>query len=249
MNQSSSWLLPQTHPILANDEVHIWLAALDQLRARAPSFLEILAPDERDRAGKFHFEKDRVRYILSRGILRTILARYLQSDAAHLRFDYNAYGKPSLRGGRGVSPSLRFNLSHSHELALYAFTLQREVGLDVEFMRDDFVCEEIAGRFFSEHEVSTLRALPASQRTKGFFNCWTRKEAYVKARGQGLSLPLDSFDVSLAPGEPAALLSVRDGTGEILHWALQELNLTSGYVAAVAVEGVGWQLRCWQWSE
>jgi 4'-phosphopantetheinyl transferase len=248
MNQSSSWLLPQTHPVLANDEVHIWLAALDQLRARAPSFLEILAPDERDRAGRFHFEKDRVRFILTRGILRTILARYLQSDAAHLSFDYNAYGKPSLAGSGEVSSSLRFNLSHSHELALYAFTLQREVGLDVEFMREDFACEEIAERFFSEREVATLLALPASQRTEGFFNCWTRKEAYVKARGQGLSLPLDSFDVSLAPGEPAALLSVRDGTGETQRWRLQELNPAAGYIAAAAIEGSGWRLSCWQWS-
>jgi 4'-phosphopantetheinyl transferase len=248
MNQSSSWPSPQMHPALASDEVHIWLAHLNQLEDRAPSFLEILAPDERDRASRFHFEKDRVRFILTRGILRTILARYLQSDAAHLSFDYNAYGKPSLAGRAGDAPALHFNLSHAHELALYAFTLQREVGLDLEFIRHDFDCEEIAARFFSEREVAMLCALPASQRVQGFFNCWTRKEAYVKARGQGLSLPLDSFDVSLVPGRPAALLSVSDGTGETQRWRLQELNPAAGYVAAVVVEGIGWRLRCWQWS-
>jgi 4'-phosphopantetheinyl transferase len=133
-------------------------------------------------------------------------------------------------------------------MALYAFTLQREVGLDLEFMRHDFACEEIAARFFSEREVAMLSALPVSQRVQGFFNCWTRKEAYIKARGVGLSLPLNSFDVSLAPEEPAALLSVSDGTGETQRWRLQELNPAAGYVAAVAVEGIGWRLRCWQWS-
>lgn len=248
MNQSSSWQSPQTHPALASDEVHIWLAHLNQLEAKAQSFLETLAPDERDRAGRFHFEKDRVRFILTRGILRKILARYLQSDAALLRFDYNAYGKPSLAGRKGSAPALHFNLSHAHEIALYAFTLQREVGIDIEFIRNDFACEEIAGRFFSEREVEMLRALPVRQQTEGFFNCWTRKEAYVKARGQGLSLPLDRFDVSLAPGEPATLLFVRDGISETQRWGLQELNPAAGYVAAVAVEGSGWQLLCWQWS-
>lgn len=236
------------HPALASNEVHIWLAHLNQLEARAQSFLEILAPDERERAGRFHFEKDRVRFILTRGILRTLLARYLHRDAARLSFDYNAYGKPSLAGSAGDAPALHFNLSHAHEIALYAFTLQREVGLDLEFIRHDFAGEEIAARFFSEREIAMLRALPVSQRVQGFFNCWTRKEAYVKARGQGLSLPLDSFDVSLAPGEPAALLSVRDGTGETRRWRLQELNPAAGYVAAVAVAGIGWRLRCWQWS-
>ena len=236
------------HPTLASDEVHVWLAHLNQLEANTQSFVEILAPDERDRAGRFHFEKDRVRFIQTRGILRTILARYLQSDAAHLSFDYNAYGKPSLAGQEGRAPALHFNLSHAHEMALYAFTLQREVGIDIEFIRNDFDCEEIAGRFFSKREVEMLRSLPVRQRTEGFFNCWTRKEAYVKARGQGLSLTLDRFDVSLAPGEPATLLSVRDKIGETQHWVLQELNPAAGYVAAVAVEGSGWQLFCWQCS-
>ena len=244
---TSSWLTPQDHPLLAKDEVHIWLARLDQWEPEAQYFLASLSPDERRRAERFHFQQHRVRFITARYILRTLLGRYLQLKPEQLRFDYNAYGKPSLAGGEDQT-ALRFNLSHAHELALYAFARDREVGLDLEYIRHDFACEEIAEHFFSDREVAALRALPANQRREAFFNCWTRKEAYVKALGEGLSVALDGFDVSLAPGEPAALLSVRDKTEQWLHWSLRELTPGAGYVAAVAVEGGGWKLKCWQWS-
>ena len=165
-----------------------------------------------------------------------------------LRFNYNSWGKPSLseqQGGLGP----RFNVSHSHELALYGFTRNREIGLDIEYMREDMAGEQIAERFFSRAEVETLRTLPASQQTVAFFNCWTRKEAYLKARGQGLTLPLDDFDVSLSPGQPAQLLSVKSGPQELSRWSLKELQPGQGYVAAVAVEGSDYQLRYMQWVE
>jgi 4'-phosphopantetheinyl transferase len=246
---NSSALQSPSHPTLADDYVHVWQARLNQHESDATPFLRILSPDERARAERFHFQKDRVRFILARGILRTLLARYLDSDPARFRFDYNAYGKPKLTGDISASArSLRFNLSHAHELALYAFTLRREVGIDVEFIREDFAGEGIAERFFSEREIASLRALSQSQHVEGFFNCWTRKEAYIKARGEGLSLPLDRFDVSLAPGESAALLCVRDETEELQRWRLQALTPEAGYAAALAVEGFDWQLRCWQWT-
>ncbi len=138
-------------------------------------------------------------------------------------------------------------MSHSHGVALYAVTRDREVGIDLEFIRRDLEVEQIAERFFSRRETATLRALPTALREYAFFLCWTRKEAYIKARGEGLSLPLDQFDVSLIPGEPAALLSTQPDSDEALRWSLQELTLASGYVAALAVEGRGWSLSCWQW--
>jgi 4'-phosphopantetheinyl transferase len=132
-------------------------------------------------------------------------------------------------------------------VALYAVARGREIGIDLEFMRCDLEVEEIAERFFSRRETATLRALPTDLRKYAFFLCWTRKEAYIKARGEGLSLPLNQFDVSLIPGEPAALLSAQPDSDEALRWSLHEMTIASGYVAALAVEGRGWSLSCWQW--
>jgi len=149
--------------------------------------------------------------------------------------------------GESGGDAIRFNMSHSHGEALYAVTRGREIGIDLEFIRCDLEVEQIAERFFSQCEIATLRALPVSLRKHAFFLCWTRKEAYIKARGQGLSLPLDQFDVSLIPGEPSALLSTQPDSDEALRWSLQELTPAPGYAAALAVEGRGWSLSCWQW--
>jgi 4'-phosphopantetheinyl transferase len=217
-------------------DVHVWRVVLDQPAIRLQSLWEQLAPEERDRAARFHFPKDRDRFVAARGLLRVILGAYLGVDPAGLRFTKNAYGKPALAEQRGPD-DLRFNLSHSHELVLYAITRGREVGIDVEWMRPDLADEEIAARFFSPREVAALRALPEPQRLEAFFNCWTRKEAFIKARGEGLSLPLDEFDVSLAPGEPAALLGTCWDPHEAGRWSLRALSPGPGYAAALAVEG------------
>jgi 4'-phosphopantetheinyl transferase len=132
-------------------------------------------------------------------------------------------------------------------VALYAVTRAREVGIDVELIRSDLKIEQIAERFFSHHEIATLRALPTELRQSAFFRCWTRKEAYIKATGKGLSLPLDQFEVSLTPGEPAALLSTQPDPNEAQRWSLRELTPAPGYAAALAVEGHGWCLACWDW--
>jgi 4'-phosphopantetheinyl transferase len=198
-----------------------------------------------ERAGRFHFARDRDHYTVARAVLRDILGRYLGLAPASLRFKYNPFGKPSLDdGARGV----RFNLSHSGGIALYAVALGREVGVDVEQLKDEMDCGGVAERFFSPSEVAALRTLPPEAQKRAFFDCWTRKEAYVKARGDGLSLPLDSFDVSVAPGEPAALLRTRDDACEASRWTLRELSTEPGYAAALAVEGRDWRLRCWRWE-
>jgi 4'-phosphopantetheinyl transferase len=257
--QDSCWCDAPARLKLDNDEVHVWRAMLGVPEPVLESFLTTLSPDERTKAERFCFPRDRDRSIAARAVLRLILSRYLDVKPAHLRFCYNPFGKPALTGEPGAD-ALHFNMSHSGELALYAVTREHEIGVDVEHVREDFASEQIAKRFFSPSEVAMLHALPLNMRTRGFFNCWTRKEAYIKARGEGLSLPLDWFDVSLTPGEPAALLRVGDGKAEVedeiagdgkleaSRWSLRELSPGPSYAAAIAVQGYGWQLRCWQWT-
>ncbi len=242
------WCAPPDTLVLARDEVHVWRAFLDQPKPRCQRFLRTLAADERARAARFYFEKDREHFIVARGVLRTILGRYLSRVPQCLVFRYGAYGKPAL-AGETDSDAIRFNATHSDGVALYAVTRGREVGIDLERIRFDLAAMEIAERFFSPREVATLRTLPTEAQSQAFFRCWTRKEAYIKARGEGFSLTLDQFDVSLAPREPAALLGTQRGPSETSRWFLQELPLAPDYVAALAVEGRGWRLACWQWPD
>jgi 4'-phosphopantetheinyl transferase len=212
--------------------------------AQVRSLWDTLTADERQRAERFLFEKDRTHFVVARGLLRVLLGRYLRQDSPHLRFTYGPHGKPALATDTDRM-SLCFNVSHSHGLALYAITRGREVGVDVERIRPEIAQEKIAERFFSPREVTVLRALPTPLQAPAFFACWTRKEAYIKAKGDGLTLPLDQFDVSLAPGEPAALLHTAWDPQEAAGWALQDLAPASGYRAAVAVAGHAWRLTCW----
>jgi 4'-phosphopantetheinyl transferase len=211
--------------------------------------VETLAPDECLRAERFHFERDRRRFIVGRGVLRTILGRYLGLEPNHLQFCYGPRGKPAL-AGISTRPNawLCFNLAHSQNLALYAVTCERELGVDIECIHAIPDAEQIAARYFSAHENAGLRSLPANQKQEAFFNCWTRKEAYIKAIGDGLAQPLAEFDVALAPGEPARLLRIKDNAQAAARWSIQALTPAPGYVAALAVKGHDWQLKCWQWS-
>ncbi len=247
-NFDHAWRLPQKGILLPDDEVHTWRASLDQPPSRVRGFLDTLAPEEKERAQRFHFQKDRDHFVVARGLVRTILALYLNLEPHQLGFRYNSYGKPCLVEEINSS-NLRFNLSHSRGLALFAITRGRELGIDVEYIRPDVAEEGIAERFFSTREVAMLRALPVNLQAEAFFNCWTRKEAYIKARGEGLSLPLDQFDVSLAPGEPAVLLDTRIDLEDISRWHMTELAPGAGFAAALVVEHRDWHLRCWQWTE
>ena len=224
---------------LAPGEVHLWQAALDD--SLAEGLKHLLSVDESSRADRFHFAKDRNHFIAARALLRTLLAAYLEINADKLRFAYAEKGKPYLE--EICRSGINFNLAHSHGRALFAFSNGREVGVDLEFVRADFADEKIAERFFSPREIDMLRALPPELRKQAFFNCWTRKEAYVKAGGAGLSMPLDEFDVSLAPGEPAALLQNHRVPTEVARWTMRSIPMPAGYVAALVVEGDDWQLR------
>ncbi len=224
---------------IAADRVDLWRASLPAL----PALQAQLSPDELDRAARFHFEKDSRHFIAARGWLRTVLARYLDTSPADLRFDYGVRGKPVLSTGC----DLRFNLSHSHDLVLLAVTKKRELGIDVEFIKAS-IGPEIAERFFSAAEIAELRALPREQQRAAFFAGWTRKESYIKATGTGLFAPLDCFTVSLAPNESRVSLRVHDDEREAARWTLCSLHLDEGYAGALAVEGSDWRLRCFDWS-
>ena len=221
---------------------------MDQPPSQVQSFLQNLSADEQARSGRFYFERDREHFIVARGVLRAILGGYLNRMPACLSFSYSSHGKPAL-AGESDGDAIRFNMSHSRGVALYAVARGREVGIDLERIRFDLAVAEIAGQFFSPQEVAMLRELPTEAQSQAFFRCWTRKEAYVKARGEGLSLPLDEFDVSLAPGEPAAVLGTQRDPSEASRWSLQELTPAPGFVAALAVAGHGWRLACWQWPD
>ena len=247
MNASPSWDSPPKTLTLPSNAVHVWRASLHVSASELRAFEDTLAVDERARAERFYFQKHREHFIAGRGLLRNVLSRYLDREPDQLRFRYNAYGKPSLTEETGAE-GLCFNLSHSHEMALYALTRGREIGVDIEYFRPDVEVEKLAERFFSPREAAVLRALPEQLWKEGFFNCWTRKEAYIKAEGRGMSIPLSAFDVSLTPGEPAALLRSHNHPQETAHWSLQALNPAPGYAAALAVKGPDWELRCWQWA-
>ena len=245
VSKSLSWNIPPPNVSASKNEVHVWRVPLD--KTLVAEMRPTLSPDECARADRFHFARDRNRFIVARGSLRMILGSYLDRAPAAVSFSYSNYGKPALLDeNSAVTSGITFNLSHANELALIAVTCDRQIGVDIEFIRPDFASRRIAERFFSRQEVEVLRGLPAGQQADAFFNCWTRKEAYIKALGEGMSMPLHQFNVSLAPGSAAALLGNLRDPAEVSRWALQDLAPGPGYVAAVAVEGPGWQLECWQ---
>jgi len=212
--------------------VDVWQIALDRPAAFVEGLRGLLSADELARANKFRVEHGASRYIVGRGVLRTLLARYTGLTPQALAFAYNEFGKPELPG-----TDVCFNLSHSHGIALAAVTREREVGVDIERIRDEVIREKIAERFFSPAEALALASLPPDQQAQGFFNCWTRKEAWIKARGRGLSIPLNSFEVTLAPGEPARLVATRPDSEEAGRWSLETLDCEPGFAAAIAVAG------------
>jgi 4'-phosphopantetheinyl transferase len=238
----TEWQTPSLDVVLGADEVHAWRVALDQSDEVANRLERALSADERARAERLVSPRIRQRFVVARGALREILGRYVGIAPAAVRFRYGARGKPALDVGEATC--LRFNLSHSGELALVAVSRGREIGVDVEQIRPDREFDRIASRFFSPAEVATLLALPQGARAEAFYRCWTRKEAYIKANGQGLVIPLDSFDVAFVSSAPAALLANRRDPAEVQRWSMAALDLGAGYAGALVVEGTGWTMWC-----
>ena len=215
--------------------VDVWTISLPTCFASVASFRPILGPEEQSRAQRFRRPSDRSRFISAHGALRMILAHYAHIDPGRLRFVFGRHGKPALDRELDL-PDIRFNLSHSGEMAVIAVALGHEVGIDIERIEPRRADIAIAEHFFSSRELAALRTLPKADRELGFFTCWTRKEAYIKGRGEGLSIPLCDFDVSLTPGEPAALLGSRIDPSNAGRWRLQAVPVKEGYVATLAVE-------------
>ena len=230
---------------LGSDEVHVWRAKLGLPQDSITGLLRILSPAEREKAARFHFEADRKRAIIGRGMARVLLGQCLGRPPDQLQFEYNAFGKPTLAGG--FDGLMKFSVSHAGDLILVALARGRELGVDVEHMRADFASDQIAARFFSRNERRALAAVAPELQCDAFFSCWTRKEAYLKARGDGLSLALDQFDVTLAPAEDPRLLETRHDPADAQRWALHAFDPGHGCKAAVAVEGPPCKLICWDW--
>jgi 4'-phosphopantetheinyl transferase len=224
-------------PVLGQDEIHVWHQNLTPGRADADTLGGLLSPDEMERALRFRSDANRNEFTVCRGTLRGLLGQYLGIPPKELSFEYSEYGRPSLATVFSKG-DLEFNVSHSGGHALLGFARGRKIGLDIEKIRWDFGTSEIAERFFSEAERSALRDLPQEQRHEAFFRCWTRKEAFIKALGEGLSHPLDHFDVSLAPSVPAQLFATRPDANEARRWRIWDLQAPAGYAAALVAESI-----------
>lgn len=245
VSEDELWVPAPDRLVLTREEVHIWRVDLHRQPDTIRAFLGTLSADEHVRAGKYHFQRDFKRFVISRGVLRNIISRYINVASRDIRFSYDQYGRPRLSSC--VIPFC-FSLSHTSGIALYAISQGQAVGVDIEYARKNFSGIKIAERFFSVNEIATLRALPAGLQTAAFFNCWTRKEAYLKARGEGLSHPLNRFTVSIIPGQPVRLLTADDGQ-DASCWTLMELLAGADYVASLAVEGRVQTLRQLQWDD
>jgi 4'-phosphopantetheinyl transferase len=227
---------------LCTNEVHIWRANLDSFSPQAKNFEKILSADELERANHFYFQKDQNRFRWGRALLRIILGSYLHQEPTQITLDYNPFGKPLL-AKFPEGKSLHFNLSHSQGIALYAVTQGKEIGIDIEQLRPDFPSKKIAERFFTAQESDRLSEVPSEKKSEFFFSLWTCKEAYLKAKGMGLHLPLDQFEVNSIFGELTQRLIIANNPQEANRWSIRQFTPTPGYIAAVAVEGDDWQMR------
>jgi 4'-phosphopantetheinyl transferase len=238
------WLNSPDNLILSEEEAHVWRADLNLNEGFQNSFLNLLSADEKNRAKKFRFAKDSQNFIVARGILRLLIGKYLEINPAEVSFQYSEFGKPSIAHNN----SLQFNISHSQNIALFAFTKKFNIGIDVEFVNPNIEVKEIATSFFSTNEIKNLLALPEQQQTLGFFYCWTRKEAFIKAVGEGLSFPLDKFEVSLEPNKPAKLLATDWQPKDVAKWSIYSLSPKANFVGSLVIEGLVEKVKCWSWQ-
>ena len=241
------WSRAISKELISSNEVHVWRVLLDLTNCQRESLLGILSADEVERAGRFHFERDQKRFIMARGILRQLLGQYLGKSPNALQFEYTANGKPVVATNADYD-NLCFNLSHSGEYAVYAFSRGCNIGIDIEFIRNDIAIEQIAQHYFAPNEISSLKQINENKRSELFFQYWTRKEAFLKATGTGISFSMESFDVSLISGNAWSPITLPGDKGKSLNWHVQDLFPGSGYAAAIVVEGADRDLSCWDYA-
>ncbi len=226
----------QSYPkniILSPTEIHVWKTNLDIGQSFQNELWSTLSADEKLRANRFRFPHLRVRYIAARGVLRQLLAKYLSLPATDIRFSYGEQGKPFLSD----FPDFKFNLSHSENLAVFAFSSSMTLGVDVEFIDSNIDIDVIAPNFFSKNEVRSLFQLAPAQRPTAFFNCWTRKEAFIKAKGGGLSIPLNQFELTLLPNDAPKLLAIDWAPDEVKEWSVFSFNVKKEFIGALMTNG------------
>jgi 4'-phosphopantetheinyl transferase len=235
------WLKAPTDIKLLPDEVHIWRENLDNVKSLLELFAQILSEDELVRARRFHFEQHRQRFIAGRGILRSILGRYLNIEPSKIRFGYEARGKPFLN--ESSNNNLKFNLSHSQDFALYAISLNNSIGVDLECFNSTTDVVSLAQRFFAPSEFALIESAPQEQQQQLFFRFWTCKEAYLKATGTGLK-DLDKIEISLTAQQPARLIipNISD------QWSLVEIKPFSNCAGAIAVARKDLQFKFWDYD-
>jgi 4'-phosphopantetheinyl transferase len=229
-------------------DIHVWTISLDMAAAGLAPFEKALSSSEMERARRFRFDQHRNRFIAGRGQMRTLLSRYLRAGPAELEFGHGPRGKPLLTGVLAEA-GLNFNLAHSENLALLAVTRAGMIGVDVERIRPLTNASELAARFFSRRESAALDKLPPEQKPLAFFNLWTRKEAWLKATGEGIGHLLNAVEPTFLPGEPARFISLPADAQNAAPWILQDLQVAPGFVAAFAVCAQAGRLRCCCWDE
>jgi 4'-phosphopantetheinyl transferase len=241
------WPAGPARPDLQPDQLHVWVASLAPAPDRLRELSAVLAPDELDRAARFRFDVHRNRFIAGRGILRLLLARYLDAEAASLGFTYSSHGKPSLAGSARHA-LLQFNLAHSGDLALLAVTRVGPIGVDVEEIREVKEVDDLVARFFSVRESALFQGLPAAEKPAAFFNLWTRKEALLKATGDGITGGLNRVEVTFLASETARLLALNGVAADAEPWTLEALHPQAGAVGAVALRARNVSVTCWRWE-
>lgn len=245
--QAISWEAPSPDLELSDREVHLWLHRLDQPEGSILELAELaatLAPDEKARAARFHFDIDCRRFMAARGMLRVLLGRYLHLDPKQIPLGQEIHGKPIL--GKPYQGYLNFNLSHSGPLTLFALTRHGAIGVDLEQIRPLYDLETMAELIFTPLEKEVWKAVAPDVRLKAFFQGWVRKEAYGKAIGLGLGIKLDQIEISLGSGQPGQWLQVAGQAGEYSRWSMVNFIPAPEHVGALAVEGQDWRLRCWR---
>lgn len=216
---------------LPDSAIEVWLARFDADADQVARCASLLSRDEQQRARRFHFEHGRRRFIVTRGILRRLLGSHLDLAPAAVAFGYGKNGKPFVAGG---TTRIHFNVSHAHERAFYAISGSRALGVDIEYLNRDVDYNRLARRFFTPREYSELQRIPECDRKYAFLTCWTRKEAVIKATGDGLSLPLSQFEVSVAPDTAPRVIDFTAATQRVSDWALHAADVGDDYVATVA---------------
>lgn len=237
-----AWSFPPETILLKERQAHVWCADMRELELQLAEYVDVLSSGEQERANRFHFQKDRNHYIIRHGVLRRILSRYLGQPPAEIKFRYGQRGKPEVQDD---PIRIHFNDSHSTDLALYAVTLACPIGVDVECIRPIPEFEDIAARYFSPREVGIMRALSVEKRMEAFYACWTRKEAFLKATGEGIGVNLAKIEVTLAPGEQAEVLRIPGETQSANGWKIRALSPAPGYLGAIAFQGVIDTVHSW----